>query len=378
VGKRGSEIVLVFAFLVVLIVLLAGCNQREKTVKVKTKNVVKAVFVDKAPELDGKSNDAVWTKAPESVITLKGGTDARIKSVYTQKMIYFLVSWDDTTPQSGVLWWEYNGTEWHRNYDTDDKVSFIWNIDHSLPLFDTKGCEAICHQLPDSDQASMTITGNKTNGKPWPGIDWKGDAWKWAPGIMNEKNIVDDGIFAAPSEARKRPELTTVVESRLIFDGGDSGTKQWFTRNPNAATEEEKAQDIEKPAYMPKLGYDLSKNPFPNQRDMIPITDYSVFKAGDKLPMMLYFDFTSEKNIKDFPEGKPTGSRVDLSGKGVYAETTYTLEFGRKLNTGHDDDVQFHPEADRTVADNIFAVAIFNDSRFKHAISGPVTLILEP
>lgn len=357
--------------------LLAGCTTRAKP-DIKTKDVLRSVFVEKGPKIDGKGKDPVWKEAPERLIKTKNGPNLKIKSVYTDKRIYFLVSWNDVTPRDGALWWEFDGKEWYRNYETDDKISFIWNIDHSLPLFDEEGCSALCHKVPNGQGMSMYLTGKKTAEGPWPGIKWKGDAWKWAPGVMNLKMTVDDGIFAAPPEAREHPELTDVVVSRLIFDGGDAGTKQWFTRNPNAATEEEKARGIEKPAFMPRSGYDLSKNPFPNMRDMVPITDYSKFKAGDRLPMMLYFDLTSEKNRKDFPQGKPSGSRVDLTGKGTYSDGAYTLEFERLLNTGYVDDVRFRTQPGTAVAENVFGIAVFDDTRFNHATSGPVTLILEP
>jgi hypothetical protein len=287
------------------------------------------------------------------------------------------VTWQDTAPQTGVLWWEYDGIKWTRNYDTDDKISFFWNINKSIPGFDTLGCSVLCHKDANG-KFRLGLAGQRTPDGPWPGIHYMADAWKWAPGVMNLKDTVDDGIFAAPKEARERPETVNSVVVSLVFDGGDAGTKQWFTRNPNAATPEEKAQGITKPAYMPKPGYDLSKNPFPNMKDMVPITDYSIFKAGDKLPMMVYFDLSSVKNKVDFPEGHPSGSRMDIVGRGVWADDMYTLEFGRKLDTGNADDVQFKLDNNKQVADNVFSLALFNDTRFDHTISGPVTLVLVP
>lgn len=361
----------------VTLVMVVGCAEKAETVKAPTRLTVKSVRVDRAPKLDADGRDAVWKNAPPSSIPTTKGSDAVIKSVYTKDSVYFLVTWQDKTPQTGVLWWEYDGQEWQRNYDTDDKISFIWNIKHSIPGFDKKGCEVICHK--DSEGApTMVLYGDRDGAVPWPGIWWMADAWKWAPGIMNEKNTVDDGLFSSPKDARLRPETTAMVINMLVFDGGDEGTKQWFTRNPNAASQAEKDQGIMKPAYMPRPGFDLTKNPFPNMRDMVPITDYSIFKAGDKLPMMVYFDLTDEKNKVDFPLGKPSGSRMDLKGRGTWANSRYTLEFGRKLNTGNADDAQFIPQDGKTVAENVFALALFNDTRFNHTVSDPVTLVFEP
>lgn|GEM_PF-2123882 len=373
----------VWWILPIILFILVGCtsnkaaNKATGNVKAPTELIVKSVKVDKGPKLNADGNDEVWKNAPAANISTRGGPDAVIRSVYTKDSVYFLVTWKDTTPQTGVLWWEYDGQKWTRNYDTDDKIGFIWNMNNSIPGFDKLGCSAICHK-DSKGKDWMIVTGQRTEEGPWPGIGYMADAWKWAPGIMNEKNTVDDGLFSAPKEARQRPETTNMVTLSLVFDGGDEGTKQWFTRNPNAATAEEKAQGVVKPAYTPRPGYDLSKNPFPNMKDMVPITDYSIFNAGDKLPMMVYFDLTNEKNKEDFPEGRPSGSRMDIVGRGVWSDNKYTLEFGRKLDTKHGDDVQFKPDPDKPVAVNVFGLALFNDTRFNHTISSPVTLILEP
>ncbi|TYO98685.1 ethylbenzene dehydrogenase [Geothermobacter ehrlichii] len=38
---------------------------------------------------------------------------------------------------------------------------------------------------------------------------------------------------------------------------------------------------------------------------------------------------------------QPNGSRADVRAKGIWADGTWTIEFARKLQTGHADDVQF-------------------------------------
>lgn len=361
-----------------LIFLGGGCSKTIAPVKAPTKLTVKSVRVDAAPKLDADGNDAVWKNAPLSKIPTKDGATVELRSVYTDKDIYFLAQWPDKTPQTGVLWWEFDGKKWTRNYDRDDKISFFWNINNSIPGFDKNGCRAICHSDSNGATMNMTVSRSLNLKGDFPAVKWMADAWKWAPGVMNNKNSVDDGLYAAPKEIRTRPELADSTALSLVFDGGDAGTKQWFTRNPNAAGESDKEKDIAYPAYMPKPGFDLTKNPFPNMRDMIQITDYSIFKAGDKLPLMVYFDLTNVKNRQDFPGGKPSGSRMDIFGKGKWKNGGYTLEFGRKLNTGHDDDVQFKPKPGQAVATNVFGLAIFNDTRFNHNVSDGVTLILEP
>ena len=45
-------------------------------------------------------------------------------------------------------------------------------------------------------------------------------------------------------------------------------------------------------------------------------------------------------HIPRFDLKQPTGSRADIRAKGVWADGYWTVEFGRKLRTGHVDDVQ--------------------------------------
>ena len=44
-----------------------------------------------------------------------------------------------------------------------------------------------------------------------------------------------------------------------------------------------------------------------------------------------------------FANREPTGSRADVSAKGRWSKGVWTIEFARKLDTGHDDDVSFAP-----------------------------------
>ncbi len=54
----------------------------------------------------------------------------------------------------------------------------------------------------------------------------------------------------------------------------------------------------------------------------------------------LYGDYQGDK-IPAFISVTPTGSRADIKAKGVWSDGRWTLEFGRALNTGNNDDIQF-------------------------------------
>jgi hypothetical protein len=55
-----------------------------------------------------------------------------------------------------------------------------------------------------------------------------------------------------------------------------------------------------------------------------------------------FFEYRGDKLTKYVPQ-QPTGSRADVRAKGVWSNGQWTIEFARKLNTGHDDDVAFTP-----------------------------------
>ena len=55
-----------------------------------------------------------------------------------------------------------------------------------------------------------------------------------------------------------------------------------------------------------------------------------------------FFRYQGDKVEKYVPQ-QPQGSRADVRAKGTWANGQWTIEFARKLRTGHDDDVAFAP-----------------------------------
>jgi len=78
-------------------------------------------------------------------------------------------------------------------------------------------------------------------------------------------------------------------------------------------------------------------------KEAIQITDYSIFKAGDRIPALL---------LK-----QPTGSRYDVKASSHYADGRWTVMLSRRLDTGHDHDVVFNP-----LRHYSFAMALFDGS----------------
>jgi len=71
----------------------------------------------------------------------------------------------------------------------------------------------------------------------------------------------------------------------------------------------------------------------------------------------LFFEYKGAK-LDQFAPRQPSGSRGDIRAKGVWSNGQWTIEFGRKLNTGHDDDVVFQHGAAHLFAVATYAMAL--------------------
>jgi len=77
--------------------------------------------------------------------------------------------------------------------------------------------------------------------------------------------------------------------------------------------------------------------------------------------------------LQQFPSQKPAGSAGDVEAKGEWANGKWTVEFKRKLSTGHKDDTAF--AAGKTVS---FAVATYDkNEKGDHDVSKPILLKIQ-
>lgn len=71
---------------------------------------------------------------------------------------------------------------------------------------------------------------------------------------------------------------------------------------------------------------------------------YYLQRPGDKgtsaYKAIIPGNFTKEK-VLNYKSREPSGSRSDILAKGVWRNGYWTVEFSRKLNTGHPDDIAF-------------------------------------
>jgi hypothetical protein len=65
--------------------------------------------------------------------------------------------------------------------------------------------------------------------------------------------------------------------------------------------------------------------------------------AGEAAYASILHDGFSGDRVPKYGLREPTGSRADIRARGVWRDGTWTVEFARRLDTGHDDDVRFEP-----------------------------------
>lgn len=345
-------------FLILSIALiLSGCaTKRDSTPQ--TKLVLRASSASRPPTIDGLGEDSVWKEAPTLKIPTRGGPEVTIKAAYTRDRIYLLASWADQTKNDVDEVWEFDGTKWHKG-PYNDAFAIFWNINDSIKGFNTKGCEVVCHR-PSAEKESWRMEIVASSEKEANSSRWRnqgGDIWDISLGISNVKRSVNDYYFTLDAAYLKYgpaavPPAIFRQHDRFLY------REIWQKNYLEDPTTGER-----KPRYMYKPGLSVDNTPYPTTDQVVEITDYSLFKQGDRLPFII---FGTEKE-------RWGGSRDDIGGKGVWQDGRWTVEMERKLNTGHGDDIQFQLKKNK-VSYYVFALAVFDHTIVGHYPSEPVTL----
>lgn len=310
-----------------------------------------AVAAAEAPTLDGLLDDAAWADAPILEVETRrganeGATTISLQAVYTADMVYFVARWDDPTQSFLRSPWEMqaDGT-WIQLSDPDDKggdnnvwyedkLAIIWPINNSIVDFDADGCFTACHR---SDEGDPKPYGNKYTESEGQ----LGDIWHWKS--VRNLNQVDDQYLDSVPYSPETPE------AGRHSDPKDSGG---YDNNIN----EEKTG----PAFMPAGDFPHDGSPgFILKSEAVPF-DPSLFQPGDRLPGIVISEIV--------------GDRGDIAAGWTWADGVWTLEFGRKLVTGSEFDVQF----DDLAATYYFGIANFDNAQVRHAFEGdPITFAFQ-
>ena len=318
--------------LVVVVSLVVGCagGASQKTVQ-PIEGTLQSVSVKTAPVIDGNSNDSVWSNAPVSAISVRTfGTPAfniKLKSVYDANNVYFLVQYPDTNYDVDRGTWAFNADKnaWERiadDFGDEDEFGFFWNI--SIADYAKTGCLATCH----TDSVGTFMASPK---------DQLTDDWRWNTVRTNPLGWARDFHLTSDRDADG-------VGGAGGFSKDDGYTKA--TRGYTVNTQELGNVDVPlywkpfsgtggvivgDPRYLLQSEIDsgLAKKIVKVETDGTLVDD-----SGNKVPMFARIPGW----ILSRP---PESSWTDIKAKGIWMNGVWTVEFARKLNTGHTYDVQF-------------------------------------
>ncbi len=292
------------------------------------------VKVAAAPVIDG-TPEAIWNQATAFTVNVAGGANTvantvTLKSVYTDDSVYFLATWNDTTESLRRLPWQKQADgSWKQlvtpaaklggeNTYYEDKFAQIWNI--NTTTFDATGCSALCHI---NENADVKAFGNKYT--PNPGE--MADIWHMKMVRTNPTGYLDDQYVDSARYSKDMPDA-----GRHSDSGGSP-----YSDNINAAKNAPNYTSADQPA-PPYWILDDQKQPFKD-----------TYNANDEIAGIIV--------------RPPTGDRADIKGKAVYKDGMWTLEYGRKLNTGSKYDVQFTD----LKKEYSFGTAVFDNAQTRHS-----------
>ena len=318
----------------------ADAPAAEAAAPTTARGTIVAAKIAAAPALDGVADEAFWADAAPLNVNVAHGANTEknevtLKSVYTDDMIYFLVSWPDAT-ESFVRspWQKQEDGSWKKLSDPndkggdnnvyyEDKMAMIWDINDSIEDFPRLGCATACHL--DKEQAVKPY-GNKFTA----GEGQMGDIWHWKS--VRNMNQVDDQYLDSTQYSPDTPE------AGRHSDPKDSGG---YVDN--------QTEDKTMPAFMGPEGYPRDGAPgYILDEEKVPFDD-SLFAAGDMIPGIIKSPFV--------------GDRANISAGWKWADGVWTLELGRPLVTGSEFDVQF----DDLAKPYYFGVAVFDNAQVRHA-----------
>ncbi|MCZ7356743.1 MAG: ethylbenzene dehydrogenase-related protein [Candidatus Methanoperedens sp.] len=299
--------------------------------------------VSTAPVIDG-TPEALWDQAPAMTVNVAGGANTgahtvTLKSVYTDDSVYFLARWNDPTESLRRLPWQKQADGSWKQLMTpgakmggeetyyEDKLSQIWDI--NIAGFDVNGCFVTCHAAENSDVKAYGNMYTASQGE-------MGDIWHMKMVRTNPTGYFDDQYIDSTHYSTATPDA-----GRHPDPGGSP-----YYDNVNAAKNAPNYTSADQPA-PPYWIFDNQKMPF---------TD--TYKANDEIAGIIVMP--------------PTGDRADIKGNAVYSNGMWTLEYGRKLVTGSQYDVQF---SDLT-RQYPFGTAIFDNAQTRHSYETGVSMLV--
>jgi hypothetical protein len=332
-----------------LLFATAGCSAGPKTGAVKSRPVVRAVFSNVAPKVDGR-DEAVWKKAPAAAIKIiKTGEIVQVKALYTKTRIYVKAYYPDKTHDFIDRPWVFDGTSWKQR-GQQDSLCFIWNINDSIRGFNERGFSILTQGLEQNRHPwEILVNGGSARAAPAWFKKQLGDFW--STGLQLPYGKAEDWVL--------KPNQST-------WANGDWNIQliNQHDQYPNVAPWVlNKAPDWSQPIWRLRDGLTIKEDPYPVRTDMVDIAGYKP-QPGEVQPFIIYSS----------RQARWGGSKDDIDGAESWSRGFWTVEMGRPLNTGHADDIQFAPEK-RTVY--TFGLLVRRGGS-QYEPTGPVSFEFEP
>lgn len=305
-------------------------------------------------ELDGVA-ESVWLKAAPLTLVLDNTpykptqyegileTNFAIQSLYDDNFVYFYVQWDDPTKSLSRFPWEkQQDNTWkrlmnadqtgHENTYYEDKASIYWNI--NTRGFDKKGCDIACHMADEGGKVAdveQTSPGRKFTPRQGETIDM----WHWKAVRTGLTEQFDDQF------------VDSTIDPMVNKSWGRKGDHKTGGGYKDNITDDKLA-----PAMGTRMWNDTDSYAIgPDDQVLF----FDTFKPGHRLASILVNPFT--------------GSRGDISAKGVWKDGKWMLELKRKRVTKGEnanvEDVQFS-DLSKTYH---FGVSVFDNSQINHLFS---------
>jgi hypothetical protein len=428
--KNFRKTTLFFALIVLVGMLFTYCRQDDTIVGSTTTTNSSALIsqpttatIAFSADNSAFTLDDAWTNAPKTQVTatvpdpgnyqfpgyIGKSYDVTLRSLYDKDNIYFLLEWNDPDESLANRPWYFDKAthRWNREpnspiFDTlynttpisnnglmlrngfnEDKVGFLWNVDHSTAEFDSKTCYATCHigapTFSSTTGAATTTSNHWTNN-----INEKLDMW--------HIHMMQDLPFAQGSDEYQDWGVVYSASQGKWLLGGNGRHADWkdagtiAAGGPSTNTQNLKITGTSTTIAVPKyvIPGEFNGN-YIKLSETLAGGRAVLVKSVDSLGVLTLGDgSTIDPNASnDFlrPTGQPdllgnkwipsamidamTGGRGNLTINATHAGTGWTMKIKRALNTGDalKQDVNF-----ATLEDQPFGIGIFNRANNQHAI----------
>ena len=325
---------ILFSLLALTVLSLAACaSSNTQVVAPPTAQASPATLtsikVALAPHLDGSGDDLAWQVAPARVLDATANGikpfQVTVKSAYDAEKVYFLMQYPDYNKDVIRAPWAYNAEKqaWERQDDSfgdEDESGFYWNV--NVPNYQVKGCADLCHDQDPNNKKMYTPKGT------WVDI-WQFNGARSLPMGWGRDMRLTDNPDADPSGG-------------FVKDEGYSDANSGHVDNVQTLN------GVDVPLYWKPFsgvgGVSVGDAVFLLQSEIDAGYAKKIVSVGpngtltDETGATVPLFARIPGRILSAPAG-PSWS--DIQAVGNWQNGVWTIEFARKLNTGHADDVQF-------------------------------------